>query len=314
MFGDPYDLILAIIGLIWAAFFALDILLYIFRLFRRRCPPNLLKKYGLGSWAVITGSSDGIGRAFAEQLAKRGFNLVLIARNKAKLEKVASEISQLNKSIAVRFVVADFNKSAEPGFFDEIYEQIKELNVSILINNVGVDLIDYFHQADETFMRNLLSINVFPTVLLTRKLINHFRSRQDRSAVINVSSTASVTPMPYIGTYGATKIFEDHFSRSLQIEYPEIDFISVRPGYVSTQLTMRKEVGIDTITSEDCAEGALRELGRYERTSSHIKHEATAFFMGVVPSFIMKFVTRFAIKGEMERRKNEEQKLHEKKH
>lgn len=310
MFGDPYDYIFGIIGIIYLAWIALGFLLYLWRLLRRRCPANLLKKYGVGSWAVVTGGSDGIGRAFAEQLAKRGFNLVLMARNKAKLDKVAKEINELNKSIMIKIVVADFNKSCEPGFFDEIYDEIKELNISLLVNNVGVDLIDDFHVADEAFMRNMLSVNVFPIVLLTRKLINHFRSRQERSGIINVSSSASSAPMPFIGTYGATKAFDDHFSRSLQIEYPNIDFISLRPGYVSTALTMNKEVGMDTISAEDCAEGTLRELGRYERTSAHIKHEILISSMTWAPSFVMNLISKVMVRKEMERRKKAELEKH----
>lgn len=226
MLGEPYDSVLIIIGLLFVASIILDFLGYLLRIFRRQFKGDLLKRYGENSWAVVTGSSDGIGRALADSLAARGFNLVLIARNKAKLEKVANEITTRNKSVSIRIVIADFHKASEPGFFDEIYDQIKELNVSILVNNVGVDYLEYFHQLDETFIRNMLSMNVFPTVLLTRKFINHFRSRQNRSAVINVSSITSNIPMPYIGVYGSTKIYQDHFTKSLQIEYPEIDFFA----------------------------------------------------------------------------------------
>lgn len=314
MFGDPYDQICTIIGLIIVGLIALDFLLYLIRLFRRQCPPNLLKKYGEGSWAVITGASDGIGRGFADQLAIRGFNLVLISRTKSKLEKAAQEINGLNKNISIKTIVADFTRSSQPGFFDEIYDQIKELNVSLLVNNVGHGQLSAFHQETETNLNNIINMNVYPCVLLTRKLINHFRTRPKKSGIVNVSSSGALCPMPFIQTYVSTKAFMDHFSRSLQIEYPDIDVLSVLPAFVSTPMSHHKEVGMDTITQNECAEGALRELGRYERSSSHIKHDILVWTMKITPAWIMNYVSKnFALPKEMERIKKLEEEAKNKK-
>jgi short-subunit dehydrogenase len=92
--------------------------------------------YGKGSWVVITGGSDGIGYGFAQELAKLGFNMVLIARNKKKLKDTAIFLAGRYK-IEVITIQKDFTKTYESDFYDEIMEKISHLDVSILVNNVG---------------------------------------------------------------------------------------------------------------------------------------------------------------------------------
>lgn len=303
-FGDPYDQVIKIFGILYLSKALFTLLGGVFKQVRKAFPPDLQAKYGKNSWALITGSSDGIGKAFAEQLAKRGFNIILLARNKQKLEKVASELKVLNKNIQTKIITVDLAKSCESGFFDPIYEEIKDIDISILVNNAGFDIMLPFHTTDEKELRDLLTVNIFPYVLLTRKLINNLRSRKPRSAVINVSSAAAIAPLPYFTVYGGTKIFEDHFTKSLQIEYPEIDFISLRPNAVSTKANLYKEDPMETITPEQCAEGTLRDLGRYVETEAHIKHEISAWGMVTLPSFVLNFATKnIIIPKEWERRR-----------
>lgn len=102
-------------------------------------PRNMLEEYGHNSWAIITGSSDGIGEEFAKQLARIGFNICLVSRTKSKLERVQSDIQQLNPSCKTKIVVADFSHAAsEPSIFDRVYDSVKDLDVSLLINSAGL--------------------------------------------------------------------------------------------------------------------------------------------------------------------------------
>jgi len=140
---------------------------------------------------------------------------VLIARNKDKLNKVADEMKKINPSIQTKVVTADFGNSTNLALFDEIYAQIKDLDISILVNNVGTDILSKFHEHTDENLKTILTLNVFPIVFLCKKLITKMRTRKQRSGIINVSSVASIVPMPFFGTYGATKAFDDFFSRSL---------------------------------------------------------------------------------------------------
>lgn len=123
---------------------------------------NLIHKYGDGTWAVITGASDGIGKAFAFQLAQRGFSIVLIARNKDKLDSVQKEIKEKYSNIKTRVVVADFVKSADEGFFEKIEAQIQDLDISILVNNVGILFKGHFHETKVSDLRDSVVVNCLP--------------------------------------------------------------------------------------------------------------------------------------------------------
>lgn len=90
----------------------------------------------------------------------------------------------------------------------------------------------------------MLTINIFPVVFLTKKVLPIMKARKQRSAIINLSSIAGRIPLPFHQTYSATKAFDDHFTQSLALEIEGIDFLSHRPFFVSTPLTnYEKEAG-----------------------------------------------------------------------
>lgn len=100
-------------------------------------------RYGpKGSWAVVTGSTDGIGKAFAMELASRGFNLVLISRNIDKLNATAKEVQAKGKSnghnVQTRVLVFDFCDDTSLEAYKALYEKISNLDISVLVNNVGM--------------------------------------------------------------------------------------------------------------------------------------------------------------------------------
>ena len=102
-----------------------------------RCSYNLNKRYGNKTWVLVTGGSDGIGKGYATEFAKRGFNIFLIARNEEKLKQVTQEIEK-KYTIETKYMSKDFSRAHEEGFFNDIFEETKELDVSVLINNVGL--------------------------------------------------------------------------------------------------------------------------------------------------------------------------------
>ena len=113
-------------------------------------PPKNLKEYG--SWAIITGSTDGIGKALAFELASKGLNLVLVGRNPSKLEATSNEIRARfgDQQVDIKNVVADFATWSGPEISKAIEGGIKELDVGVLINNAGVSYPNarFFHEVD----------------------------------------------------------------------------------------------------------------------------------------------------------------------
>lgn len=111
-------------------------LLFVYRYFLRR-KLDLLSRYGKGSYALVTGGTDGIGQEFCRQLAGLGFNLVIVSRNIDKLQNTRNRILRESQSVDIVLVQADFSYSYEKQFFCLIEKQIAKYDISILINNVG---------------------------------------------------------------------------------------------------------------------------------------------------------------------------------
>jgi len=112
-------------------------------------------RYGEKSWAVVTGATDGIGKAACMYLAKEGFNVVLISRTLSKLETVAKEVrdhgKKAGKSVQTRVVQLDFTMTYDAATFAKLYnDNLKDLDLSVLVNNVGVvggSMSDFFTTA-----------------------------------------------------------------------------------------------------------------------------------------------------------------------
>lgn len=158
-----------------------------------------------GKWAVVTGASAGIGVAFARELATGGTNLVLTARRKDRLERLAQELISLHK-IHVEIIAADL---AERGAPQSIFAftQAKGIAIELLINNAGFGAYGEFVQTDTQRLLDMVQVNCAAVVHLTRLYLPQMIERR-RGDVLIVASTASFQAVPYISTYAATKAFD----------------------------------------------------------------------------------------------------------
>ena len=241
---------------------------------------NLLQRYGEGSWAVVTGSSDGIGKSFAFQLARRGFNVVLIARNEEKLKAVANEIQTAFPKIQTKVVVADFSKATNEAFFENIMNEVRDLDVSVLVNNVGAVVRGVFHTYKRPDILNILIVNCLPLLMLSHHFVQRFNERKQRSAMINLSSCSALLPVSLAPLYAPTKAYADYLTRSLEDKHGhKIDFLSLMPSLVTTPLTMHKK-NFMSVTPDQCSNGALNHLGRRSWSFGPWKHYIFASLYG----------------------------------
>ncbi|KAJ7557120.1 hypothetical protein O6H91_05G111800 [Diphasiastrum complanatum] len=211
-------LALASLGVIYLLKLALLLLQGVWVAFLRP-GKNLSKTYG--TWAVVTGATDGIGRAFCFQLAKKRINVVLIGRSKTKLEDLVKEI-QTGYGVDARYAEVDFTHPDLDAGMASIAKAVTGLEVGILINNVGMSYpyARFFHELDSELMSNLIRVNIDVTTRMVQLVLPGMLQRK-RGAIINIGSgAASIMPAdPLYTLYAATKAFVDQFSRSLYVEY-----------------------------------------------------------------------------------------------
>jgi 17beta-estradiol 17-dehydrogenase / very-long-chain 3-oxoacyl-CoA reductase len=226
-------------------------------------PPLKLTKFG--KYAVVTGATDGIGKAYAHALSKRGMSLVLISRTESKLRAVADEIDSTAKggtTEKTRIVVCDYSN-----FDDEarsrVAKELAGLDVGVLINNVGVSYRYpmYFHELSESEVGDVVEMNVNSTVRMTKMVIDGMAKRR-RGTILNVSSGSAGYAMPLLAEYGAAKMFVQRFSESLDAEYGRggVRVQCQVPFYVATKLAkLRKSLTVPT--AEEYAKMGVDWLG-----------------------------------------------------
>ena len=232
---------------------------------------NLPRRYGKGTWAVVTGATEGLGKSFAFKLAEQGFNIVLIARNPDKLNTTAQEISKQH-GVSTRTIVADFTQSLKDGFYGDIEAKLKDLDVSILVNNVAISFKGNIIDGDPKAMNDTCYVNMYSQVGMTNILLNRMMQREKRSAIISISSVMGTVPIAGRALYSATKAFNDHFSKALSYAYnSKIDMMTVRPQWIRTRW-ISNFPHFFSIPPDELVDGALNELGKCKVTYGHWKH------------------------------------------
>lgn len=283
MLGDQpiYKKVLMFIGLVWSIRFAIKLIRGL-NYFFVKSGVNLSQRYGVGSWVVITGSTDGLGKEFARQFAKLRFNIVLISRTQTKLDAVADEISK-EFGVKTKTIACDFSTCHQPGFFDKVTDITKDLDISVLVNNVGIDSIERFDELSADYIEKTIVVNCWAMTFMMKALVKQMATR-NRSSIINLSSMIGLYPAHHYNIYSASKAFVDMLTRCMSREYNNVDFLSVCPSEVSTPMTMNKPTDIWTIKTNQCVDWVFNDLGKgYIRTEGHWKHKGQSLLTGAMP-------------------------------
>ena len=164
---------------------------------------------------LITGASSGIGEEFARQLARRGHNLLLIARSENKLHSLCDELSE-KYGIEAQFIAADLLKAGER---ERVLGETSNrgLVVDVLINNAGFGSAGDFAKLKIERELEMIGLNVVALVDLTHSFLVPMRECRS-GAIINVSSAAGFQPLPFMATYAATKAFVTSFTEAIAEE------------------------------------------------------------------------------------------------
>jgi short-subunit dehydrogenase len=183
--------------------------------------------------AVVTGASAGIGRCFAERLAREAWDLVLVARRRERLDELAGELREAHAR-RVDVLAADLTDAAGVRALEQ--RIAAEPTLELLVNNAGFGTTGAFAELDRDAEEQELRLNVVALVRLTHAALAEFRER-GHGTVVNVSSLAGFQPAPFNATYAATKAFVNSFTQAL---HEELRGSGVRvqllcPGFTRTE-------------------------------------------------------------------------------
>ncbi|XP_055982455.1 17-beta-hydroxysteroid dehydrogenase type 3 [Sorex fumeus] len=278
-FFTSVGLLVFILYLVKCLRFSICIFLHFWKVLRK----SFLKS--MGQWAVITGAGDGIGKAYAFELARQGLNVVLISRTLEKLQVIAGQIERTTGR-SVRIIQADFTK-------DDIYENIKEklkgLEIGILVNNVGMlpNLLPSYFLETSGEIQSLIHCNITSVVKMTELILKNMESRQ-KGLILNISSGVALFPWPLYSMYSASKAFVCTFSKALQVEYKAKGIIVqvLTPYAISTPMTKYLSTNIITKTADEFVKESLNYVTFGDEACGCLAHEILANFLTMIPSCI----------------------------
>lgn len=192
--------------------------------------------------ALVTGASSGIGRELARLLAAEGTDVVAVARDRARLDELAGELTAKHPGVDVEVLVADL---ADPTQLPAVERRVVDPDrpVDLVVNNAGFGTYGDLVDADIDEEAREIAVNITAVVRLTYAALGAMVSR-GRGAVLNVSSVAGLQATPGNATYGASKAFVASFGEAVSGELPGtgVSLTTVLPGYTRTEFAERAGV------------------------------------------------------------------------
>ena len=207
--------------------------------------------------ALVTGASSGIGENICYELSKRGYDIILVARGKKELERVA-------KKIKTNTQIINMDLSSEEDV-KGLYKQVKKENIDILVNNAGFGLFGLFHDTNLDRELEMIDVNVKAVHILTKLFIKDFVKR-DSGYILNVASSAGFMAGPKLNTYYATKNYvvslTEAIYEELRQEKSNVHISALCPGPVNTNFN--KVAGgsftVKALTPEYVAKYAVNKM------------------------------------------------------
>jgi short-subunit dehydrogenase len=231
--------------------------------------------------ALITGATSGIGYELAKLFAKEGFNLVLVARNEENLKQAAKEMEELNGAIHTHIIPADlFDQDAA----QKVYDKTTELGIiiNVLVNDAGQGEWGRFIKTDLKREIDIVQLNIISLMSLTKFYLKEMVERNE-GKVLQLASSVSKAPSPYLSVYAATKAFVLSFTEALseELKETEVSITALQPDATDTDF-FHKAKAESTVT--------YRERDLY--TAEEVAKAGFDGLMGgdatVVPGFINK--------------------------
>lgn len=256
--------------------------------------------------ALITGASSGIGRDIARELAKRDYNLILVSRDKEKLEQVKKELK-----VKTEIIPVDLSNSEN---CKNLYKQVKEKfgAINILINNAGFGEFGFLTETSLEKEINLINTNITAVHVLTKLFLKDMQE-QNKGNILNVSSIAGFLPGPLMSAYYSSKSYVLRLSQSIREELKKqksnVKISVLCPGPVKTNFNNVAGVKfqLHSLTSEYVAKYTIRKMLKNKfLIIPGITIKLTAFASKIIPSVILSKFVYISQKRKIEGKENQE--------
>ena len=270
--------------------------------------PSSLPRYrhDNNSWALVTGATGDIGFGFAQELCRRGFNVIIHGRNTAKLEKSKVDLEREHPDRFIRIAVADAFGSNVATAIAQIVLSVQDVKLTVLINNIGgvggvlkpefktleshtAEQVDGVIDLNDTFMTQL-----------TRALLPNL-SKNQPSLVINIGSMSSLMSMPYLTVYSASKAYTMAFSRNVEAEMKaegkDVEVLGILLGNVKTEKRPDLTVGFGVPTARTMASATLERVGCGRSVvPGYLPHALQKMMLDCMPDSLSSYVMRSMMK------------------
>jgi short-subunit dehydrogenase len=247
---------------------------------------------------MVTGASSGIGATMAAQLARRGSDLVLVARREERLQALAVDL-RARHGCEVEVIVADLGAGPDLARVEGRLED-EGRPVDLLVNSAGFGTRGSFASLPVDEEEQELRVNVLAAVRLTRAALPGM-IRRGRAGIINVSSIAGLQPIPYWATYSASKAYLTSFSLSVheEVKSSGVTVLALMPGFTRTEFQLRENLGLHGIpgplwmSAEDVCSAALTAVARGRATCvPGVRYRLIAAAARLTPWWIGRRVVR----------------------
>lgn len=222
------------------------------------------RDFSKASWAVVTGATDGIGREFSLQLAKKGFNILLVSRSPEKLGAVAAEIEVASPGVKTKTQAIDLALGDERQY-EGLQHTLKDLNIGVLVNNVGKshNMPVNFAETAEEEMEDIIEINVLSILRVSRMIIPAMVQRK-RGLVLNLGSFAGQVTTPMLATYAGSKAFLAAWSQALgeELRRSNITVSLLNTYFVVSNMSKVRKSSAMIPTPRQYVSQVLKTIGR----------------------------------------------------
>ena len=263
---------------------------------------DLIKRYGKGTWVVITGASSGQGRDFALEFAQRGFNIMMIGSKRSY--DTEKEINSQYPLIKTKVIVKDFRKAFQDDFFDDIITEFTAIgtDLGVLINNVGYRTAwKGYHEMPAELINDTIATGTIVQSRLTQLVIPYFIERKNKknlkSGLVNITAqclhpnflfgvtTSNEISVPYLSVYEAANAFGFYQGNSIYKEYQEqFDIMNITPGAVITKNTQYLKNTIFSVNSDVFVKNIIRMMGNVQGpTCGYWGHALSNFLINLAP-------------------------------